>query len=136
MHAFLGDSATRGFTVDEKVLEEIEFHQDTLSSDSNSPLQLIREKEMEITGRVLTAKREAEEIVAAARKKAVETTHRSEEESERLVAQHEKDVLAEVDREIEQIKENAGSEIESLGELVATRTDKAVEFVIETVTSV
>lgn len=122
--------------MDEKVLEEIEFHQDTVSSDSNSPLQLIREKEMEITGRVLTAKREAEELVATARKKAVETTHRSEEESERLVAQHEKDVLAEVDREIEQIKENAGSEIESLGELVATRTDKAVEFVIETVTSV
>ena len=122
--------------MDEKVLEEIEFHQDTVSSDSNSPLQLIREKEMEITGRVLTAKREAEEILAAARKKAVEVTRTSEEESERLVAQHEKDVLAEVDREIEQIKESAESEIESLGQLVAKRTDKAVEFVIETVTSV
>ena len=63
----------RGCDVDDKVLEELEFHQETVATDANSPLHLIREKEMEISGRVLAAKQEAEEIVARARKQAVET---------------------------------------------------------------
>ncbi len=96
--------------MDEKVLEDIEFHQETASSDDNSPLHLIREKEMEITGRVLTAKREAEDIVAAARKKAVETTRKVEEESEVLAVEQEKKVLVEVQKEIEQVAAEAVSD--------------------------
>lgn len=122
--------------MDEKVLDEIEFHQETVSTDDNSPLHLIREKEMEITGRVLTAKREAEDIVVAARKKAVETTRKAEEESEVLVAEQEKKVLGEVQKEIEQIAVDAGSESDSLQKYVAERTSKAAEFVVEAVTSV
>ncbi len=122
--------------MDEKVLEDLEFHQETVSTDSNSPLHLIREKEMEITGRVLTAKREAEDIVAAARKKAVETIHKAEEESERLAAEHQKTVLAEVDREIVLIGEGADTEIVGLKRQAAERSAKAAKFVVETVTSV
>ena len=56
--------------MDEKVVEELEFHQQTVAEPTtNSPLHLIREKEMEISGRVLAAKREADEIVADARKR-------------------------------------------------------------------
>lgn len=122
--------------MEDKVLEEIEFHQETVASDANSPLHLIREKEMEITGRVLTAKREAEEIVARARKKAVETTRRAEEESEQLAETHEQGVLSEVEREIELVGENTECEIAALRKTIASRTEDAVTFVVESVTSV
>jgi len=122
--------------VDEKVLEELEFHQETVSTDANSPLHLIREKEMEITGRVLTAKREAEDIVAAARKKAVETVRQSEEESERLAAEHQQKVLAEVEQEIAGIGAAADAEIEQLKRQAAERAAKAATHVKEIVTSV
>ncbi len=39
--------------MDDKVAENIQFHQETVETDQNSPLHLIREKEIEISGRVL-----------------------------------------------------------------------------------
>lgn len=122
--------------MEEKVLEEIQFHQDTVSRDANSPLHLIREKEMEISGRVLAAKKEAEEIVAAARKKAVEVVQSAEEEGTKLAAAHEKTVLADVEKEIEAVKAGAVSDIESIEKLVSERSGRAVAFVVESVTSV
>ncbi len=49
--------------MDDKSTDELEFHQETVTTDANSPLHLIREKEMEISGRVLKAKNDAEEVV-------------------------------------------------------------------------
>lgn len=122
--------------MEEKVLEEIQFHQDTVSRDANSPLHLIREKEMEISGRVLAAKKEAEEIVATARKKAVEVIQAAEEEGTRLASEHEKIVLADVQKEIETVGKDAVTEIESIEKLVSDRTGKAVQFVSDFVTSI
>lgn len=122
--------------MEDKVLEEIQFHQDTVSRDVNSPLHLIREKEMEISGRVLAAKHEAEEIVAAARKRAVEAVQKAEEDGARLAAEQEKVVLAKVEQEIEQIKSSAVEESATLRKLIADRQSGAVEYVVKTVTSV
>ncbi len=122
--------------MEEKVLEEIQFHQDTVSRDANSPLHLIREKEMEISGRVLAAKKEAEEIVATARKKAVEVVQAAEDEGTRLAAEHEKKVLKEVDAEIEAIKAGAVTDGEAIEKLISERSGRAVAFVVEAVTSV
>ncbi len=66
--------------MDEKVAEEIRMHKETIATDSNTPLHLIREKEIEISGRVLAAKREADEVVAEARKKAAEVLAKAEAE--------------------------------------------------------
>lgn len=122
--------------VDEKVLEELKFHQETLESDAHSPLHLIREKEMEISGRVLAAKREAEEIVSAARKKSVDVIAKAEEQSQVLAREREKQVLEEVDREIVQVKADAETEAANLERLLAERTDAAADFIVETVLSV
>ncbi len=122
--------------MDEKVLEELKFHQETIESDAHSPLHLIREKEMEISGRVLASKREAEEIVSAARKKAVDVVARAEEESQTLARDREKQVLEEVDREITQIKADAKAEADSLERLLAERTDAAAVFIVDTVLTV
>ena len=40
------------------------MHKEFIATDSRTPLHLIREKELEISGRVLLAKREADEIVS------------------------------------------------------------------------
>lgn len=122
--------------MDEKVLEELKFHQNTVEADAHSPLHLIREKEMELSGRVLAAKREAEEIVSAARKKAVDVVAKAEEQSQVLAREREQQVLEEVDREIVQIKADAEVEAGSLQRLLAERTDAAADFIVDTVLSV
>ena len=58
--------------MDEKVLEEIRFHQDAVTRDANSPLYQIREKEMEISGRVFAARNQADKMISDARQRALE----------------------------------------------------------------
>lgn len=122
--------------MEDKVLEEIQFHQDTVARDANSPLHLIREKEMEISGRVLAAKREAEETVANARKKAVAVVQKAEEEGSKLAKEHEKKILADVESQIEKIRTDADAEIEQLDKTVSERMSKAVDYVVGFVKSV
>ena len=126
----------KGGVVDEKVLEELKFHQDTIAADAHSPLHLIREKEMEISGRVLAAKREAEEVVTAARKKAVETVAKAEEQAVDLSKEREKQVLAEVDQQIKEIGIQAEQEADALSVQLAERTEKAATYIVDTVLSV
>jgi hypothetical protein len=64
--------ATKEESVEDKVLEELQLHQNAAKRDSGSPLFLIREKEMEISGRVLAARQEAERKVSEGRRKAAE----------------------------------------------------------------
>ena len=119
--------------MDEKVLDELKFHQETIAADAHSPLHLIREKEMEISGRVLAAKREGEEVVAAARKKAVETIASADEQAIGLAKDREKQVLAEVDREMTEIRAQAAQEAETLDAQLGDRTEKAADYIVGTV---
>lgn len=122
--------------MDENALEELKFHQETVESDAHSPLHLIREKEMEISGRVLAAKREAEEIVTAARKTAVDVVARAEEESLGLGREREQQVAVQTEREVAKVKEDAEAEAANLERLLAERTDVAARFIVDTVVSV
>ena len=81
--------------MDDNVVEDIRLHQETIAVDNNSPLHLIREKELEISGRVLSAKREADEIVTAARKKAAEVVSTAEAEGGAGAASREKAIREE-----------------------------------------
>ncbi len=120
--------------MDEKVLAQIQFHTSTVEADVNSPLHLIREKEMEISGHVLAAKKRAEEIVAEARKAAVDVQAKAEAEGARRAAEQEARILAEVETQVVEVAKDNEREIEELREVIAGRMDKAVEFVVETVT--
>lgn len=122
--------------MDEKVLEEYQFHKETVVADVNSPLHLIREKEMEISGRVLEAKKEAEQIVADARRKAVEIVQKAEVEGERLSAEEETRVAAQVEVDVAKVREDAEQSVEALRGAVGDRMGKAVEYVVEVVTRV
>ncbi len=85
--------------MDEKVAEEIQMHKETIATDSNTPLHLIREKEIEISGSVLAAKRQADEIVTEARKKAAEVVSKAEAEGGSGAAVREDEILADADKE-------------------------------------
>lgn len=118
--------------MDEKVLEELEFHQESVAKDASSPLHLIREKEMEISGRVLAAKQEAEGVIASARKAAAQTVSRAQEESEASAAERERQVAAEVEAEIERVKEQSVQDERELSAAIETRRQQAASYLVRT----
>jgi len=122
--------------VDDRVVEDIKLHQETIASDSNSPLHQIREKELEISGRVLAAKRQADEIVAAARKKAAEVLSAAENEGGAGAEETEKAIKAEAALEATRLVEESAREAAGLKEQVDARRGDAVRLVLEEVTSI
>jgi vacuolar-type H+-ATPase subunit H len=122
--------------VDENAIEELEFHKQTVQSDENSPLHLIREKEMEISGRVLAAKREADEIVADARKQAAKTLAEAHDAATAEVGELDAAVQTDLQASIEQVRAQAESDAAALEETIGARQGKAAEYVVASVTRI
>jgi vacuolar-type H+-ATPase subunit H len=122
--------------VDDKVVEDIRMHQETVASDNNSPLHLIREKELEIAGKVLAAKRESDGIVTEARKKAAELVSAAEAEGGAGAADKEATIKAGAERESEQLRAEARVAAEKLQAQVDARRKDAVRLVLDAVTAV
>lgn len=122
--------------MEDKVAEEIQFHQETVETDQNSPLHLIREKEIEISGRVLRAKRESDEIVSDARKKAAEIISNAENEGSEGGQGRRAEIEAEAEAEAERVTAKAQAEVSELEAKVASQRDRAVELVLDTVARV
>lgn len=118
----------------EELIDEINMHQKTISTDSNSPLQLIRERELEISGRMLTAKREADELVAAARKKAAELVAAAEAEGGSGAREREKAIVAEAEKTAAELKLQAQTEAEQITAAIKSRMDAAAQLVVDAVT--
>lgn len=121
--------------MDERVVEEIRIHQETVASDSNSPLHRIREKELEFSGRILSAKRRADETLASARKTAAEIVAAAEAEGGKGAAERERAIRAEAEAEAKLLREAAAQEARTLSEHVDTRRDAAVRLVLDAVAS-
>lgn len=122
--------------MDEKILEEIEqikFHQDVIVKDATSPLYQIREKEMEIHGRILAARSEAEKIVADARQKAAEIIRNAEAEAERRAKEHAEEVLAQAEAAVASVKREAEVATTDLEKTLTARQNEAVDFVVKLV---
>jgi vacuolar-type H+-ATPase subunit H len=122
--------------VDDKVVEEIRMHQETVASDNNSPLHLIREKELEISGKVLAAKRQADEIVTEARKRAAELVSTAEAEGGAGAASRDAAIRAEAEKQATSLREEAKVEASKLQAQVDARRDDAVRLVLDAVTAV
>jgi vacuolar-type H+-ATPase subunit H len=122
--------------VDEKVVEELQFHTQTVQADDNSPLHLIREKEMEISGRVLAAKREADEIVATARREAAGLLASAHDAAADEIGRRDAQVKADMERETAQVRADAESEAAALEQTISSRRGQAVAYVVDAVTSV
>ena len=122
--------------MDEKVVEEIRMHKETIATDSNTPLHLIREKELEISGRVLAAKREADQIVTEARKKAAELVAKAEAEGGTGAAQSEAAILAKADKDAVKLGEEAKIEAAELSGQIDAHRAEAVRLVLDAVTTI
>lgn len=122
--------------MDEKVLEEIRFHQDSVTKDANSPLFQIREKEMEISGRVFAARNQADKMISDARQRALEIVRTAHTDAERLAKEHADKVLAEVEGTIADVAAQGVVEVGALTEELATRTSDAADFVVKLVTTI
>lgn len=120
----------------ENVVEEIKLHQETISSDNNSPLHKIREKELEISGRMLAAKREADETLSAARKKAAEIVAAAETEGGSGARGDAESTLARARAEADALVAAANAEADAIRERVATHQAEAVNIVTEAVMTV
>lgn len=115
------------------VVDEIAMHQETISHSTNSPLQLIRERELEISGRMLKAKREADEIVASARRRAAEIVSAAEGEGGSGAKDREATILLSADAEAKGLREQASAEASAIASAAASRMDAAVELIVRTV---
>ena len=122
--------------VDDKVLEEIRFHQDVVEHESGSPLHRIREKEMGISARMLAAKRQADDIVATARRKAVDIVSKAEVEGEKRAKDSEEKALADAVEEAAAIRAKAEKDAAALEEALAVRSDGAARLIVGAVTQV
>lgn len=122
--------------MDENVVDEIRMHQETISSDANSPLHQIREKELEISGRVLAAKRQADELVTDARKKAAEIVAKAETEGGSGAADREAAIRVKAEAEAARLHSEAETEAASLGSQIDARRDDAMRLVLDVVASV
>jgi vacuolar-type H+-ATPase subunit H len=100
-----------------------------------SPLVRIREKEVEISGRILAARSEAEQIMGDARRAAADIIHQAETEAEELSKGVVQDSLARGDVEANRIREEAEAKVASLETRLAERRDAAVDLIVSTVTS-
>ena len=128
---------------DEKPLEEIRSYEDLRGIDErfpkdapNSPLFLIREKELEISGRVLSSKKKAEQIVADARRKATETLASAEAEGEAAAREVEKRMIADAEAEAAKILAGVDGEVAEVRAQAEARRAKAVEVVVDAVKKV
>jgi vacuolar-type H+-ATPase subunit H len=131
------DAVTEEKSTEQESLEHIKFYQDVIKREvPDSPLYLIREKELEISGSVLSAKKKAEQIVADARKKASETLSAAEAEGTRAAREVEAQMIAEAEKEAASILANVGSEVAAVETQAKARCAKAVEVVVEAVTKV
>jgi vacuolar-type H+-ATPase subunit H len=122
--------------VDDQVVDEIKMHQETVASDNNSPLHLIREKELEIAGKVLAAKRQADEVVTEARKKAAELVSAAESEGGAGAADRDAEIKAQAKAESERLLAEAREEADKLQAQVNARREDAVRLVLDAVTAV
>ena len=119
--------------MEERVLEDIEFHQDFIRSEKPSPLNMIREKEMELTGRVLACKKDAEKVVAQARKKAGEMVADAEEEAARLALDREGEIVAAAEEEAERIRTESKARLAAMAQEIDARKQQAADAVVRMV---
>lgn len=117
----------------DKVADEIAMHQKTISSDSNSPLQLIHEKELEISGRLLAAKREADQILNEARRLAAETVAKAESEGGTGSRQQADAIIAKAKADAEELRLAAKADADKIKADSEARKAEAVRLVVDAV---
>lgn len=98
-----------------------------------TPLELIRKKEAELSGRVLGAKREADEIVADARRQASEIIESATEESVAAAREKAQALAADAETKASAMLVDAEAEARELSDSIQSRLPAAVDHVVKAV---
>ena len=118
--------------IDEEKIKKFKLHRNLLREEG-SRLTLVEEKELEIKGKVLEAKKEAEQILAEARR---EATRRKEKADQRGLAAAKKFYereMQKVHHEAEKERQSRDKEINLIEEQGARHIEKAISFVLKKV---
>jgi vacuolar-type H+-ATPase subunit H len=122
---------------DEKQLAEIAFHEDVVERAELSPLQLIREKETEISGRVLAAKKQADDVVSDARRKAADIVAKAEAaDGDRVAQEVEDSAIAAAEQEAAESRNKAETDAVALAKTLSAKRAGAAEAIVKAVTEV
>ncbi len=116
-----------------KSTSNLEFHRETVMGDANSPLHLIREKEIELSGRILAAKRNADEIISTSRREAVALVAEAKGDASHLAQEHDLAARKQVEQQQEELRAEAEREIAEMETSIAAKKPGAVTFVMESV---
>jgi vacuolar-type H+-ATPase subunit H len=117
-------------------IADLEKKRQIIEGEDGSPITLIREREVEISGRVLSAKREADEIVGEARRRAADIVAAAQREADEGIGvdEIERSIREQADAQLEGLKESTEREARELEHLVNQRRDGVVQMVVEAVT--
>lgn len=121
---------------DSKQLGNIRERESLIEHDATTPLHLIREKELELSGRVLKTREQAADTVSAARRQAAEIVAHAETEAEAEAKAWEEKRMAEAHAEAEQVRAGVGDAVVELEAQVAQRKPAAVDAIVDRVTRV
>lgn len=119
--------------MDETVAEELRFHQQTVGSDDHSPLHLIREKELEISGRMMAAKRKADEIVSNARRQAAEIVAAAQDDAKEMARARDRVVTAELEQQVKQVQADAERGVVEIEKTIEQQREAAVSYVVDSI---
>lgn len=99
-------------------------------SPPSSPLLLIRQKELEISGHVLAARREADAVLADSRKRAAEIVARASERRSVDTTDQEQAIRAEAQAEIERAEAERENQVSAIRGQVGQRRDRVADMVL------
>jgi vacuolar-type H+-ATPase subunit H len=114
-------------------LEDIREREELIASDSRAPLHLIRQKEIELSGRVLSAREDAAEIVAKARHESFEIIAQTEADAEIEAKAYEAGRMEQARIDVDVLRGTVGAQVEAMRDSVRERHAAAVEAVVERV---
>ena len=119
--------------VDERELKELAIQKAVLQKPS--PLATIKQKEIEINTGILKAKKQAEENVAEARRKASDMRNQAEKKGIEDAKLFYKEQIVEAKKEAEKIKKSANAEVASASKNGEKNKQKAIRCILDAMLS-
>ncbi len=124
--------------MDEKVIEQIKATRAKAekeeSGHTSSLLVQIRQKELEISGKVLEAKKQAESVLADARKKAAIVVQKADEEGLKEAHKYYESQMSEAKEQAKEIEVSTAAKVSEIEKLADDRLQEAVTYIVNMIT--
>ncbi len=124
--------------MDEKVIEQLKATRAKVDKDesghTSSLLAQIRQKELEISGKVLEAKKQAESIVADARKKAAVIVQQADEQGLTEAQKYYENQMSESREQAKEIEVATAAKVSDIEKQADDKLDEAVTYIVNMVT--